>query len=167
METQTSRKIKSLRSDNGGEYTLGEFVDYCTEAGIKREFTVPYDPQQNGVVERKNRSIVGAVKAMLHDQGLSLFLWVEACNTALYLQNKSPHRASRHVTPEEAFSGKKPNVGHFRIFGCITYSCIPNKKKRTKLEPTTGRVSLWATVRPRRPFGLIFPHRGELLSGRM
>ena len=69
VETQTSRKIKSLRSDNGGEYTLGEFVDYCAEAGIRRELTVPYNPQQNGVAERKNRSIGGVAKAMLHDQG--------------------------------------------------------------------------------------------------
>ena len=119
VETQTSRKIKSLRSDNGGEYTLGEFVEYCVEAGIRREFIVPYNPQRNGVVERKNRTIVGAAKAMPHDQGLPLFLWAEACNTAVYLQNRSPYRALGHVTSEEAFSGKKPDVGHFRIFGCI------------------------------------------------
>eukprot|EP00253_Pinus_taeda_P032374 PITA_32374 len=130
VETQTGRKIKSLRSDNGGEYTLGEFVDYCAKAGIRREFTVPYNPQQNGVAERKNRSIIGAAKAMLHDQGLPLFLWAEACNTAVYLQNRSPHRALGHMTPEEAFSGKKPDIGHLHIFGCITYSYIP-KEKRT------------------------------------
>ena len=57
VEIQTGRKIKVLRSDNGGEYTLGEFVDYCAKAGIRREFTVPYNPQQNEVAERKNRSI--------------------------------------------------------------------------------------------------------------
>ena len=73
VETQTSWKIKVLRSDNGGEYTFGEFVDFFAEAGIGREFIVPSNPQQNGVVERKNRSIVGAAKAMLHDQGLPLF----------------------------------------------------------------------------------------------
>ena len=85
MRTQTGQKIKSLRSDNGGEYTLGEFVEYCAEVGIRREFTIPYNPQQNGVAERKNRSIGGAAKAMLHDQGLPLFLWAEACNMAVYL----------------------------------------------------------------------------------
>ena len=138
VETQTGRKIKSLRSDNGGEYTLGEFVDYCAEAGIRREFTVPYNPQQNGVAERKNRSIIGAAKAMLHDQGLPLFLWAEACNTAVYLQNRSLHRALGHMTPEEAFSRKKPDIGHLHIFGCITYSYIP-KEKRTKLEPTAEK----------------------------
>eukprot|EP00253_Pinus_taeda_P013514 PITA_13514 len=138
VETQTGRKIKSLRSDNGGEYTLGEFVDYCVEVGIRREFTVPYNPQQNGVAERKNKSIVGAAKAMLHDHGLQLFLWAKACNTAVYLQNTSPHRALGHMTPEEAFSGKKSDIGYLHIFGCITYSYIP-KEKRTKLEPTAEK----------------------------
>lgn len=75
---------------------------------------------------------------MLHDQGLPLFLWAEACNTAVYLQNRSPHRALGHMTPEEAFSGKKPDIGHLHIFGCITYSYIP-KEKRTKLEPTAEK----------------------------
>jgi hypothetical protein len=75
---------------------------------------------------------------MLHDQGLPLFLWVEACYTAVYLQNRSPHKAVGSMTPEEAFSGKKPEVGHFRIFGCITYSYVPSEK-RTKLEPMAER----------------------------
>eukprot|EP00253_Pinus_taeda_P014532 PITA_14532 len=70
VETQTGRKFKSLRSNNGVEYTLGQFVDYCAEAGIRREFTVPYNPQKNGVAERKNRSIIGAAKAMLHDRSI-------------------------------------------------------------------------------------------------
>ena len=72
---------------------------------------------------------------MLHDQGLPLFLLAKACNTIVYLQNRSPHRALGNVTPKEAFSGKKPDVGHFRIFGCLTYSYVP-KENRTKLEPT-------------------------------
>jgi hypothetical protein len=75
---------------------------------------------------------------MLHDQGLPLFLWVEACYIAVYLQNTSPHKAVGSMTPEEAISGKKPEVGHLRIFGCITYSYVPSEK-RTKLEPTTER----------------------------
>eukprot|EP00253_Pinus_taeda_P014831 PITA_14831 len=138
VETQIGRKIKVLRPDNGGEYTLGEFVDFCAKAGIRREFIVPYDPQQNGVAERKNRSITGDAKAMLHDQGLPLILWAEACNIVVYLQNRSPHHALGNVTSEEAFFGKKPNVGHFRIFGCLTYSYVP-KEKRTKLDLTTDK----------------------------
>ena len=89
-------------------------------------------------MERKNGSNVGVAKAMLHDQGLTLLLWAEACNTVVYLQNRSPHRALGNVTPEEAFFGKKPDVGHFHIFGCPTYSYVP-KENRTKLEPTTDK----------------------------
>jgi hypothetical protein len=110
VENQTGKKIRVLRSDNGGEYTSKEFMDFCAGEGIRRELTVPYNPQQNGVAERKNRAIVGAARAMLHDQGLPLFLWAEACYTAVYLQNRSPHRAVGSMTPEEAFSGKKPEV---------------------------------------------------------
>jgi transposase InsO family protein len=85
VENQTGRKIKTLRSDNGGEYTSKAFKDFCAGAGIKRELTVPYNPRKNRVVERKNRAIVGATKEMLYDQDLPRFLWAEACNTAVYI----------------------------------------------------------------------------------
>jgi transposase InsO family protein len=91
VENQTGRKTRVLRSNNGGEYTSKEFKDYCTAVGIKKELTVPYNPQQNGVVERKNRTVVGAARAMIHDQGLPLFLWEEVSGVVVYLQNRSPH----------------------------------------------------------------------------
>ena len=67
MEKKSGKKVKSLRSDNGGEYVSNEFKKFCAEEGIKRELTAPHNPQQNEVAERKNRSIVGAVRAMLYD----------------------------------------------------------------------------------------------------
>jgi transposase InsO family protein len=67
VENQTGKKIKVLRSDNEGEYTSNEFKDFYKEAEIKRELTISYNPQQNGVVERKNRSIISFVRAMIHD----------------------------------------------------------------------------------------------------
>jgi hypothetical protein len=135
VENQTGKKIKVLRSDNGGEYTSNDFKDFCKEAGIKRELTVSYNPQQNGVAERKNRSIIGSARAMIHDQDLPMFLWAEACNTTIYVQNKSPHRILGDKTPEEAFTGVKPEIGHLRIFGCPVYIHVP-VEKRTKLEPS-------------------------------
>ena len=138
VENQTGKKIKALRSDNGGEYVSNDFKDFCAQEGIRREWTVPYNPQQNEVAERKNRSIVGAARSMLHDQSLPFFLWAEACSTAVYLQNRSPHRVLGSKTPEEAFTGKKPDVSRFRIFGCMTYSHVP-EEKRTKLEPTAEK----------------------------
>jgi transposase InsO family protein len=88
----TGKKIKILRSDNGGEYTSKDFSDFCVEAGIKREHIVPYNPQQNGVAERKNRSIVEATKEMIHDRSLLMFMWEEASMIDVYVQNKSPHK---------------------------------------------------------------------------
>ena len=85
MENQTGKKIKVLRSDNGGEYTSNDFKDFCKEAGIKRELTTSYNPRKNGVAERKNHSIIGFVRAMIHDQELPMLLWENLCNTAIYL----------------------------------------------------------------------------------
>ena len=90
------------------------------------------------MVERKNEAIIGVARAMIHDQGLRLYLWVEAYNTVVYLQNRSPHRALGNVTPGEAYLGQKPKLGHLRIFGCLTYSDVP-KERRTKLDPTAEK----------------------------
>jgi hypothetical protein len=87
IENLYERKIKILRSDNGGEYTSKEFVNYCKDVGIKRELTTTYNPQQNGVAERKNRTIMEAVKTMIHDQDLPMCLWAEAAKTIVYVQN--------------------------------------------------------------------------------
>jgi hypothetical protein len=132
IENLTNKKIKTLRTDNGGEYTSKEFVAFCKSVGIRRELNVPHIPQQNGVSKRKNKSIEETVKALLNDQGLSMFLWVEAAMTTIYVQNKIPHRILKDMTSEEAFSGKKHNVENLIIFGCPVYSHIP-KDKRNKL----------------------------------
>jgi transposase InsO family protein len=87
IENLSKRKIKILRLDNGGEYTSKEFVNFCKDVGIKRELTTPYNPQQNGVAERKNRTILEAVKTMIHDQDLPMCLWVEAAMAVVYVQN--------------------------------------------------------------------------------
>ena len=90
------------------------------------------------MAERKNRSIVGAARAMLHDQSLPFFLWAEACSTDVYVLNRSLHRALGSKTPRETFTGKVHEKGHFQIFGCLTYSHVPSEK-RAKLEATCER----------------------------
>ena len=85
VENQTSRKIRVLRSDIGGNYTSEKFVDYCSAAGIKKELIVPYNPQQNGVAKRKNRTIIGAAWEMVDDQGFPFFLWAEASHRVVYI----------------------------------------------------------------------------------
>jgi hypothetical protein len=106
VENLSEKKIKVLRSDNGGEFSSEEFKTFCIEVGIKRELSTPYNPQQNGVAERKNRTIMEAVKAMIHDQDLPMHLWAEATKTTVYVQNRSPHRALGNKTPEEMFTEK-------------------------------------------------------------
>jgi hypothetical protein len=96
---------------------------------------VPYNPQQNGVVERKNKTICEAVKAMMFDQDLPKYLWADATSIAMYIQNRFPHAKLKDKTLEEVSSGIKPKVGHLRIFGCLVYIHVP-KEKRTKVEPS-------------------------------
>jgi hypothetical protein len=135
IENLSEKKIKILKSDNGGEYTSKEFVIFCKDVGIKRELTTPYNPQQNGVVERKNRTILEAVKTMIHDQVLPMCLWAEAAMATVYVQNRLSHSALGLKTSEEMFTGKKPKVSHFKIFGCPVFIHIP-KEKRNKLDPS-------------------------------
>jgi transposase InsO family protein len=107
VENLSEKKIKILRSDNGGEYTSNEFGRFCIDVRIKRELATPYNPQQNGVAERKNRTIMEAVKTIIHDQDLPMHLWDEVARTTIYVQNKLSHSALEFKTPEEMFTGKK------------------------------------------------------------
>ena len=85
IKKQMGSHIRALRSNNGHEFDSHHFIDLCQEAGIKRELTVPYNPQQNGVAERKNRTICEAAKAMMHDLDLPTSIWAEATGTAVYI----------------------------------------------------------------------------------
>jgi transposase InsO family protein len=99
IKNLTNKKIKTLRTDNGGEYTSKEFISFCKSIAIRREMTVPHNPQQKDVAERKNRSIEEMVKAFLNDQDLSMFLWGEVAMMKIYVQNISPHCILKNMTP--------------------------------------------------------------------
>ena len=122
--------VKVLRSDNGGEYTSNNFTKFCAEMGISHKFTVPYCPQQNGVSERKNRTIMEKARSMLHQAKLPLEFWAEACRTAVYLLNRSPTTALKNETPFERLVGTKPDITHLKVFGCVSYVHVPNSKRR-------------------------------------
>ncbi|KAG6493392.1 hypothetical protein ZIOFF_048375 [Zingiber officinale] len=130
--------IKTLRSDRGKEYTSKEFHNFCEDEGVERQLTVRYTPQQNGVTERKNQTIVEMAKSMMHEKGLPKIFWAEAVYTAVYLSNRCPTTAIPNKTPFEAWSGRRPSVNHLKVFGSICYSQIP-KQKRSKLDESSER----------------------------
>jgi hypothetical protein len=131
--------IQVLRSDNGGEYSSGAFEAFCKDEGIQQQFTVPYTPQQNGVSERKNRTLVEAARAMLLTAGLPKSYWEEAVATACYVQNRVPHASDPNATPHFHWFGKSPNVQHLRIFGCTAY-LVQALDLRKKLDATSSRM---------------------------
>jgi hypothetical protein len=132
VENQTRMKLKILRTDNGGEFISKEFQDYLKRSGIVHQRTVPRTPQQNGVVERYNRTLVEMARCMIHYANLPYKFWAEAVSTAAHLKNLSPH-ATLKKTPEEIWSTKKPDVSYLKVFGCKAYVHVP-KEDRQKLD---------------------------------
>ena len=133
VEKSLGQSMKMFRTDNGGKFTSTEFEEYLKKEGIKHELTIPKCPEQNGVAERMNRTLVEMVRSMLADSQLPKLFWAEALATATYLRNRSPTKAVEGKTPYEAICGEKPKVGHLRVFGCTAYSHIP-KDERRKLD---------------------------------
>ncbi|KAE8709398.1 Agamous-like MADS-box protein AGL6 [Hibiscus syriacus] len=133
VERESGRKIKAMRSDRGGEFTSREFQEFCEANGIRRPMTVPRSPQQNGVAERKNRTILDMARSMLKSKKLPKEFWAEAVSCAVYLSNRSPTRSVWGKTPQEAWSGRKPGISHLRTFGSIAHVHVPDER-RTKLD---------------------------------
>ena len=120
-ETKKGVKLKALRSDWGGEFASTDFSNYCTSNGIKRQLTAPYSPQQNGVAERKNKTIMSMVGVMLKEKNLPRDLWGEAISTAVYIINRSLTKSVQGQTPHEKWTGRRPLVDHMRTFGSIVH----------------------------------------------
>jgi transposase InsO family protein len=134
VENESGHKIKCLRSDRGGEFTSNEFFDFCEEHGIRREFSTARTPQQNGVVERMNRTVQQMARAMLDESGTPATFWGEAAHAAVVILNKTNVRVNSTQTPHELWNGKTPSVKHFKIFGSKCY--IKNTDEQLgKLEP--------------------------------
>lgn len=121
VEKENGCCIKVLRTDRGGEFISEEFNTFCEINGIRRKLSSPRIPQQNGVAERKNRTVVEMARSMMTATDIPKQLWAEAVATTVYLLNLSPTKAVMNRTPYEAWKGRKPRVSHLKIFGCIAY----------------------------------------------
>lgn len=113
--------IQRSRSDNGSEFTNATIEKLLTDKGIEHKFYAPYTPQQNGVVERKNHTLVEAARLMLNFTNLPLYLLVKAFSIAYFTLNQSIINPHLNKTPYEALIGRKPSIFFFHIFGCRCY----------------------------------------------
>ena len=117
LQTSKDVKVTRIRSDRGTEFT-NQFVEkFCTEFGILHEYSAPRTPQQNGVAERRNRTLKEAARTMLAESKLPQRFWAEAINTACYTQNRCMINKQHEKTPYELWKGRKPNVSYFHVFG--------------------------------------------------
>ncbi|KAL1192839.1 Retrovirus-related Pol polyprotein from transposon TNT 1-94 [Cardamine amara subsp. amara] len=132
VENQINKKVKCLRTDNGLEFVNKDFDGFCKQHGIERHKTCAYTPQQNGVAERMNRTIMEKVRCILDESGLGEEFWAEAVSTAVYQINRSPSLALDGGIPEELWLGRKPGYGHMRRFRSLVYVHVDQGKLRPR-----------------------------------
>ena len=140
------KEILAIRSDNGSEfknYTLEEFL---SGEGIEHQYSAPYTPQQNGVAERQNRTLVEMARSMLDEYKSPHSFWAKAVNTACHASNRLFLCTILEKTPYELLTGNKPNVKYFPVFGCKCF--ILNKRERLgNSNPKRLRVYLLAMIK--------------------
>jgi hypothetical protein len=110
-----------IRIDHGREFENSSFEEFCNQHGIKHEFSFPINPQQNGVVEQKNRVIHKMARVMIHAKDLAQNFWEKAVNIACHIINRDYLRPETNKTPYELWRGKKPTIKYFRVFRSTCY----------------------------------------------
>nr|GFB31002.1 hypothetical protein [Tanacetum cinerariifolium] len=118
LENQFSLKVKVIRNDNGTEFKNSDLNQFCRLKGIKKEFSVPRTPQQNGITERKNRTLIETAKTMLADSLIPISFWAEAVNTACYVRNRVLVTKPHNKTLYKLLHGRTLSIGFMRPFGC-------------------------------------------------
>ena len=118
IQNEKNLHISSIRSDHGGEFENNLFETFCEENGIEHNFSSPRTPQQNGVVERKNRHLEEMARTMLNEANIPKYFWADAVSTACYVMNRIIIRPILKKTPYELYKGRKPNISHLHVFGC-------------------------------------------------
>ncbi|GAU26636.1 hypothetical protein TSUD_102440 [Trifolium subterraneum] len=216
VEKESNCAIKCLRTDRGEEFTSSNFDKFCSEHGIKRQLTATYTPQQNGVSERKNRTLLNMVRSMLAGKNVPKRFWPEAVDMhtsqilqltatytpqqngvserknrtllnmvrsmlagknvpkrfwpeavvwATYVINRSPTLSVKDMTPEEAWSSTKPSVSHFKVFGCIGYAHIPDTQRK-KLDPKGIKCILLGVSEESKAYKLYDPLQKKIIISR-
>nr|GEV03275.1 hypothetical protein [Tanacetum cinerariifolium] len=118
VENQLNKKVKAIRCDNGTKFKNALMIEIYGSKGIKREYSNARTPQQNGVAERKNRSLIEAARTILADSKLPTMFWTEVVRTACYVLNRVSVTRPYNKTPYALLTGNIPSVSHFKPFGC-------------------------------------------------
>jgi transposase InsO family protein len=126
--------VKKIRSDNGSEFKNLQVEEYLEEEGIKHEFSAPYTPQQNGVVERKNMTLIDMARTMLGEYKTPEWFWSEDVNTACHAINRLYLHRLLKKTSYKLLIGNKPNVSYFCVFGSKCYILV-KKGRHSKFAP--------------------------------
>lgn len=131
VENEIGKPLKVFRSDRGGEFTSLEFNSFCEQNGVKCNLTAPYSPQQNGIVERRNRTLMDMTRSIMKAMHVPNYLWGEAVNHSTNLINRVYTRVLGDTTPYEKLYKRKPNLENVRIFGCLAHAKVEpvNQKK--------------------------------------
>lgn len=129
VENELDRKIKIVRSDNGLEFCNRDFREFLNANGIIHQRTNTYTPEQNGLCERLNRTVVEKARCLLYDGELGTEFWAEACSCAVYLRNRTVASGLDGKTPYEVWTGRKPDLSHLRIFGSTVMVHVPKEKR--------------------------------------
>ena len=164
-EQETKGVIRTFRTDRGGEFMSHEFRSYCDKRGINRHTTAPYSPQQNGVVERRNRTLLEMTRSMLKHMSMPNELCGEAVRHATYLINRIATRSLIEQTPYEALRSKRPSISHIRVFGCICYART-EKAGRKKLDDRSRILVHLGTEPGSKAYRLLDPSSSKIIVSR-
>ncbi|KAK2364020.1 putative mitochondrial protein [Trifolium repens] len=138
LQREKGSNVVRIRSDHGREFENSKFNEFCSTEGIKHEYSSPITPQQNGVVERKNRTIQESARVMLHAKSIPYHFWAEAMNTACYIHNRVTLRKGTSSTLYELWKERKPTVKHFHVFGSKCF-ILADREPRRKLDPKSDK----------------------------
>jgi len=156
IEKEAKTVIQGLRTDRGGEFTSNKFNKFCREHGIKRQLAALYTPQQNGVAERRNQTIMNMVRCLLSEKEMPRFLWPEAVKWTTYVLNRSLTKTIKDKVPEERWTGIKPKVDYFRVFGSVAHFHVPTQK-RIMLDDRSHRCILLGVSEESKAYRLYDP----------
>ncbi|KAM0051779.1 putative RNA-directed DNA polymerase [Helianthus debilis subsp. tardiflorus] len=157
VEQNNPYQVKMLRTDRGGEFNSLQFNDFCQKMKIRRQLTAPYTPHQNGVVERRNRTVVEMTRSLLKTMSVPDQMWGEAVRHSVYLLNRVLTKSVKGATPYEVLKGEKPKLSHVKVFGCTAYVKDVSKKLTQLSDRGTPMVHLGRAEEETKGYRLLNP----------